>query len=181
LLKALASGNIRGLKTAIAGTEPETSMYGRGKPSLCKPSVRKPSVRKPSVWMVAGLAAMFGVLQLPREASAQFNIEGIIRGALQQQGCCYGGGGYRYRDGSHYSGRHMTSHNNNADTDAAPPDKSKEKDATQLEAPNGAVAGRQQLSGPAPTTSRPAAPDVPTQQTSAPRVSDDQPTFTPAR
>jgi hypothetical protein len=154
-------------------------MYGRGNPSLCKTSARKPSV-----WMVAGLAAVSAVLLVPREASAQFNIEGIIRGAMQQQGCCYGGGGYRYRGGSHYSGRHTTSHNNNASTgnDAAPPDKSKEKDATQLEAPNNAAAaGRQQLSGPAPATSRPAEPVVPTQQTSAPRVSDDQPTFTPAR
>jgi hypothetical protein len=183
LLKALASGNIRRLKTAIAGTERETSMYGRGKPSLCKPLVRKPSARKASVWIVAGLAAVSGVLLLPREASAQFNIEGIVRGALQQQGCCYGGGGYRYRGGSGYSGHRATSHNNNANAgnDATPPDKSKEKDATQLEAPNTAVAGRQQLSGPAPATSRPADPDVPTQQTSAPRVNDDQPSFTPAR
>ena len=155
-------------------------MYGRGKPSLCDPSLCGPSVRKPSVWLVAGFAAVSAVLLLPREASAQLNIEGMIRGAMQQ-GCCYGGGGYRYRGGSHYSGRHTTSHNNNAGNgnDAAPPDKSKEKDATQLEAPNSAVAGRQQLSGPAP--SRPTEPVVPTQQTSAPRVSDDQPTFTPAR
>ena len=135
---------------------------------------------KSSMWTAAGFAVVGGLVLLqPTEASAQFNIEGIIRGALQQQGCCYGG--YRYRGGSGNSGRHATSHNNNnnANTDAAPPDKSKEKDATQLEAPNSAVAGRQQLSGPAP--SRPAEPVVPTQQTSAPRVSDDQPTFTPAR
>ena len=141
---------------------------------------------KSSMWTAAGFAVVGGLVLLqPTEASAQFNIEGIIRGALQQQGCCYGGGGYRYRGGSHYSGRHTTSHNNNASNgnDAAPPDKSKEKDATQLEPPNtAAAAGRQQqLSGQATATSRPAEPDVPTRQSSAPHVSDDQPTFAPAR
>jgi hypothetical protein len=139
---------------------------------------------KSSMWTAAGFAVVGGLVLLQStEASAQFNIEGIIRGALQQQGCCYGG--YRYRGGSGNSGRHATSHNNNnnANTDAAPADKSKEKDATQLEPPNtAAVAARQQqLSGPAPATSRPAEPDVPNRQTSAPRVSDDQPTFAPAR
>jgi hypothetical protein len=135
---------------------------------------------KSSMWTAAGFAVVGGLVLLQStEASAQFNIEGIIRGALQQQGCCYGG--YRYRGGSGNSGRHATSHN--ANTDAAPPDKSKEKDATQLEPPNtAAVAARQQqLSGPAPATSRPAEPDVPNRQTSAPRASDDQPTFAPAR
>ena len=140
---------------------------------------------KSSMWTAAGFAVVGGLVLLqPTEASAQFNIEGIIRGALQQQGCCYGGGGYRYRGGSGNSGRHATSHNNNnANTDTAPPDKSKEKDATQLEPPNtAAAAGRQQqLSGPAPATSRSAEPDVPTRQSSAPHVSDDQPTFAPAR
>jgi hypothetical protein len=139
---------------------------------------------KSSMWKAAGFAVVGGLVLLqPTEASAQFNIEGIIRGALQQQGCCYGGGGYRYRGGSGNSGHHATSHNNNnANTDAAPADKSKEKDATQLEPPNTAVAGhQQQLSGPAPATSRPAEPDVPTRQSSAPHVSDDQPTFAPAR
>jgi hypothetical protein len=140
---------------------------------------------KSSMWTAAGFAVVGGLVLLqPTEASAQFNIEGIIRGALQQQGCCYGGGGYRYRWGSGNSGHHATSHNNNnANTDAAPPDKSTEKDATQLEPPNtAAAAGRQQqLSGPAPATSRSAEPDVPTRQSSAPHVSDDQPTFAPAR
>ena len=139
---------------------------------------------KSSMWTAAGFAVVGGLVLLQStEASAQFNIEGIIRGALQQQGCCYGG--YRYRGGSGNSGRHATSHNNNnanSGNDAAPPDKSKEKDATQLEPPNtAAVAARQQqLSGPAPATSRSAEPDVPTRQ-SAPRVNDDQPTFAPAR
>ncbi len=48
---------------------------------------------KSSIWTAAGFAFVCGLVLLqPTEASAQFNIEGIIRGAMQQ-GCCYGGGG----------------------------------------------------------------------------------------
>jgi hypothetical protein len=141
-------------------------MYERG----------KSSARKASVWAVAGLAAVSGVLLLPREASAQFNIEGIIRGALQQQGCCYGGGGY-YRNRGSGTSRRVTSHQNN-DAGSAPVDKTKEKDATQLEPPsNNAASGRQQLSAPVPSSQS----DTATRQTSTAHGNDDQPAFTPSR
>jgi hypothetical protein len=117
------------------------------------------------------------VLLQPTQASAQFNIDGIIRGALQQQGCCYGGGGY-YRGRSSGSGttRHVKSPQKD---DSAPVDKTKEKDATQVEAPNNNVAsGRQQSSAPAPAPSQ---PDNSTRQTSAAHGNDDQPAFAPSR
>ena len=60
-------------------------------------------IGKSSMWTAAGFAFVSGLLLLlPTQASAQFNIEGLIRGAIQQQGCCYGGGGgnYHYRSGS---------------------------------------------------------------------------------
>ena len=68
-------------------------------------------IGKSSMWTVAGFAFVSGLVLLqPTQASAQFNIDGIIRGALQQQGCCYGGGGY-YRGRSSGSGttRHVKS------------------------------------------------------------------------
>jgi hypothetical protein len=165
LLKTDSSGNIRGQKPgkkSAAGSERETAMQ---------------AFSKSSIWTVAGFAFVGGlVLLAPMEASAQFNIEGIIRGAIQQ-GCCYGGGGgggyYRSRSsGSGYT-RHVKSHQND-DSASAPVDKSKERDATQVEAPNNNVA-RQQPSAPPPS------PDTSTRQTSAARVNDDQPAFSPSR
>ena len=130
---------------------------------------------KSSIWTAAGFAFVGGLVLLqPTEASAQFNIEGIIRGAMQQ-GCCYGGGGY-YRSRSSGSGytRHVKSHQND-NSASAPVDKTKEKDATQLEAPSNNVA-RQQPSAPASSQ-----PDTSTRQTSAARGNDDQPAFSPSR
>ena len=62
---------------------------------------------------------------------------------------------------------------------SAPVDKTKERDATQVETPNNNVAssGRQQLSAPAPSSQ----PDTSTQQTSATHGNDDQPAFSPSR
>ena len=136
---------------------------------------------KSSLLAVAGLAS--GVLLvLPTQAAAQFNIEGLIRGAIQQQGCCYGGG-YQYRGGgSGYTGRRTTTKSQNNNDDSAPVDKTKEKDATQVESPNNGVVGRQQEpSGPAPSASRSVESSSPTRQTSAASNSDDQPSFTPSR
>ena len=93
---------------------------------------------KSSMWTAAGFAFVGGLVLLqPTEASAQFNIEGIIRGALQQQGCCYGGGGGYYRNRSSGSGatRHVKSPQKD-DSAPAPVDKTKERDATQVESPN---------------------------------------------
>jgi hypothetical protein len=132
-----------------------------------------------SMWTAAGFAFVGGLVLLqPTQASAQINIEGIIRGALQQQGCCYGGGGgggyYRNRSSGSGATRHVKSHQND-DSASAPVDKSKEKDATQVEAPNNNIA-RQQPSAPPPSQ-----PDPSTRQTSAAHGNDDQPAFAPSR
>ncbi len=135
---------------------------------------------KSSMWTAVGFAFVGGLVLLqPTKASAQFNIEGIIRGALQQQGCCYGGGGY-YRNRSSGSGttRHVKSPQKD-DSAPAPVDKTKERDATQVDGPNiNAASGRQQLSGPPPPP--PPQPDT-SKQTSAARGNDDQPAFSPSR
>jgi hypothetical protein len=167
LLKTDSSGNIQGKsreKSAI-GSERETAMQGFGKSSMRT---------------AAGFAFVGGLVLLqPTEASAQFNIEGIIRGALQQQGCCYGGGGGYYRNRSSGSGatRHVKSPQKD-DSAPAPVDKTKERDATQVESPNNnnVPSGRQQLSAPAPSQ-----PDTSTRQTSAAHGNDDQPVFAPSR
>ncbi len=136
---------------------------------------------KSSMWTAAGFAFVGGLVLLqPTKASAQFNIEGIIRGALQQQGCCYGGGGGYYRSRSPGSGttRHVKSLQKD-DSAPAPVDKTKERDATQVDGPNNnAASGRQQLSGPPPAP--PPQPDT-SKQTSSARVNDDQPAFSPSR
>ena len=134
-------------------------------------------IGKSSIWSVAGFAFVSGLLLLqPTQASAQFNIEGLIRGAIQQ-GCCYGNGGYHYRSGSG-SSRTVKSHK---DDDSGPVDKSKEKDATQVEsANNNGPGGRQQPGGPAQSPSRSVESDASTKQTSS-RGNDDQPTFLPSR
>jgi hypothetical protein len=129
-----------------------------------------------SIWTAAGFAFVGGLVLLqPTEASAQFNIEGIIRGAMQQ-GCCYGGGYYRNRSSGSGATRHVKSPQKD-DSAPAPVDKTKERDATQVESPNNNIAsGRQQSSAPAPSQ-----PDTSTRQTSAARGNDDQPAFAPSR
>jgi hypothetical protein len=170
LLKTDSSGKIRGQNPGkgAVGSERETAMQ---------------AFSKSSIWTAAGFAFVGGLVLLqPTEASAQINIEGIIRGALQQPGCCYGGGGYGGGGGGTYqrrssgSGgtRQVKSHKDD-DSASAPVDKTKEKDATQLEAPNSNVA-RQQPSAPPPSQ-----PDTSTRQTSAARGNDDQPAFSPSR
>jgi len=144
------------------GAERETAMHGIG---------------KSSIWSVAGFAFASGLLLLqPTQASAQFNIEGLIRGALQQ-GCCYGGRGYHYRSGSG-SSRTVKSHK---DDDSGPVDKSKEKDATQVESPNNnGPSGRSQPGGPVQSPSRSVESDASTRQSSS-SAGNDQPAFSPSR
>jgi hypothetical protein len=136
-------------------------------------------IGKSSIWTAAGFAFVSGFLLLqPTQASAQFNIEGLIRGAIQQQGGGYGGGGYHYRSGSG-SSRTVKSHK---DDDSGPVDKTKEKDATQVEsANNNGPGGRQQPAGPTQSPSRSVESDASTKQTSSARGNDDQPAFSPSR
>ena len=137
------------------------------------------------MWTAAGFAFVCGLVLLqPTQSSAQFNIEGIIRGALQQgvQGGCYGGGGggtYRGRSSGSGTTRHVKSPSRKSNS--APVDKSKEKDATQLEPPNNNVAGRQQLSGPPPAPSRRPARGTRRGRPARAHGNDDQPAFAPSR
>ena len=141
---------------------------------------------KSSIWTAAGFAFVSGLLLLPTQSSAQYiNIEGMIRGALQgggfqpyNGGGGGGGGGYvRQRSNSGYSGRHAKSQPK--EQEPAPVDKSKERDATQLESANNNVpGGRQSLSAPAPAPApAPAAPPP----TSPARSGGDEPAFSPSR
>jgi hypothetical protein len=115
------------------------------------------------------------------QSSAQYiNIEGMIRGALQGGGFQPynggGGGGYvRRRASSGYTNRHVKSEPK--EQESAPVDKSKERDATQLESANNNVpSGRQSLAAPAPAPA-PAAPPP----ASPARSGGDEPAFSPSR
>lgn len=71
-----------------------------------------------TVALLAGTATL-----MTTQASAQFNIEGIVRGAISQ-GCC--GGGYSRR---HYGGVHKSRHGHRSKSDEADDeDSSKGKD-----------------------------------------------------
>jgi len=145
---------------------------------------------KSSIWTAAGFAFVSGLLVLPTQSSAQYiNIEGMIRGALQGGGIQPynggggggGGGGYvRHRASSGYSSRHVRSQPREKDQEPAPVDKSKERDATQVESANNNVpTGRQNLAAPAPPPAAPP-PDI-TRQTSSTRSGGDEPAFSPSR
>lgn len=140
---------------------------------------------KSSIWTAAGFAFVSGLLLLPTQSSAQYiNIEGMIRGALQGGGIQpYNGGGgggggdgyVRRRASSGYTNRHVKSQPK--EQEAAPVDKSKERDATQVESANNNVpSGRQSLSAPAPALA-PAAPPP----TTPARSGGDEPAFSPSR
>ena len=140
---------------------------------------------KSSIWTAAGFAFVSGLLLLPTQSSAQYiNIEGMIRGALQGGGFQpYNGGGgggggdgyVRRRASSGYTNRHVKSQPK--EQEAAPVDKSKERDATQLESANNNVpSGRQSLAAPAPAPSAAAPPP-----TSSARSGGDEPAFSPSR
>jgi hypothetical protein len=142
---------------------------------------------KSSIWTAAGFAFVAGLLLLPTQSSAQYiNIEGMIRGALQgggfqpYNGGGGGGGGYvRRRASSGYTNRHVRSEPK--EQEPAPVDKSKERDATQLEsASNNAPSGRQSLAAPAPAPAAPP-PDTSSRQSSPARSGGDEPAFSPSR
>jgi hypothetical protein len=142
---------------------------------------------KTSIWTAAGFAFVSGLLLLPTQSSAQYiNIEGMIRGALQGGGIQpYNGGGgggggdgyVRRRASSGYTNRHVRSQPK--DQEAAPVDKSKERDATQVESANNNVpSGRQSLAAPA---APPPPPDTSSRQSSPARSGGDEPSFSPSR
>ncbi len=144
----------------LVGSEREISMCG---------------ISKSSVWMAAALVFLCGLLLLlPTEASAQFNIDGIIRGALQHG---YNGG-YGTR-----STRHAKSHAKRDNDDDSASDKGKEKDATQEGSTNNSSSTHPQPPGPAAHDSaRSVETDAPaTRSAGANKAYDDQPAFSPAR
>ena len=145
---------------------------------------------KSSIWTAAGFAFVTGLLLLPTQSSAQYiNIEGMIRGALQGGGFQPyngggggggGGGGYvRHRANSGYTSHHVRSQPK--EQESAPVDKSKERDATQVELANNNVpSGRQSLAAPAPAPAAPP-PDTSSRQASPARSGGDEPAFSPSR
>jgi hypothetical protein len=144
---------------------------------------------KSSIWTAAGFAFVSGLLLLPTQSSAQYiNIEGMIRGALQGGGIQpYNGGGgggggdgyVRRRANSGYTNRHVKSQPK--EQESAPVDKSKERDATQVESANNNVpSGRQSLAAPAPAPAAPP-PDTSSRQASPARSGGDEPAFSPSR
>ena len=144
---------------------------------------------KSSIWTAAGFAFVSGLLLLPTQSSAQYiNIEGMIRGALQGGGFQpYNGGGgggggdgyVRRRANSGYTNRHAKSQPKEQET--APVDKSKERDATQVESANNNVpSGRQSLAAPAQAPAAPP-PDTSSRQASPARSGGDEPAFSPSR
>lgn len=151
---------------------------------------------KSPVWMAAVLALLGGVLLLiPGQAMAQFNIEGMIRGAM---GGYHGGGGYYRSRSYHHSSRHEESrheasrHSRHEKDDAdETSDKGKEKDATKDEAASANTGSHGSAShevvGAAPTAAPQQASgggDSSASNSSPPsnsKSSDDQPSFAPAR
>lgn len=83
-------------------------MRGIGKPSTGKFAVAKSSIAISAAFVVASAATVL----LPSQASAQFNIDGIIRGAIQQ-------GGYGYRGPIQHYSSHPSPHQDSDDNSAA--------------------------------------------------------------
>src|ERR1700733_11514172 len=89
----------------------ESSMRETGTPFLGKFSVAKSLV---GVCAAFVFASGYLVL-LPTQASAQLNIDGLIRGAIRAPGY-----GYGYRGPSHHSSSsHSSSHHDDSDDDSA--------------------------------------------------------------
>jgi hypothetical protein len=148
------------ISVSLTGSGQENAMRGIGKFSL---------------GMAAALVCVSGsLLLIPSEASAQFNIPGlIIRGGP-------GPFGYGYRSRSTHHEKSHAKHDD--DSSSSSSDKGKEKDATQVESSGGTSAGHSQPAGPAQNTPRSVETDAPsTQSAGANKVYDDQPAFSPSR
>jgi hypothetical protein len=83
-------------------------MRGIGKTPAGKSA---PAMTKPLLATMAFLSASAAFALVPSQASAQFNIDGIIRGAIEH------GGYYGSRRSSHHSS-HESSHHDSADKDS---------------------------------------------------------------
>ncbi len=134
-------------------------------------------------WTAAAFTlAAFFLLLAPTDASAQINIEGIIRGAIG-----HGYGGYRGRSSSgHHSsgGGTSRSHKDDDDSAAKGADKTKEKDARDEDTSShdSKLTAQKQPSGPAREVSQSAETDAPAAKSVGPsRESNDEPSFSPSR
>lgn len=136
---------------------------------------------KARAWLAAVLVFLGGALLLiPSQASAQFNIEGMIRGAI---GGYHGGGGYyRYHSSRHYSRREVSHHSRHErDDEGEASDKNKEKDATKDEAASANAGSHAPPSGGSGDVGHSEPTAAPQKPASSSTPSDDQPAFAPAR
>lgn len=137
---------------------------------------------KSSILTAIALVAGGMLLWAPTQASAQFNIEGMIRGAM---GHPYynGGGGYHSRSSSHHAKSHSKQDDDTTADKGDKSDKSKEKDATQVEAPSNNVSSHPSSAsaGPVQDASRSVETDAPARPSGGSAPSSDQPAFAPSR
>ena len=126
-----------------------------------------------TVALLAGTATL-----MTTQASAQFNIEGIVRGAISQ-GCC--GGGYSRR---HYGGVHKLRHGHRSKSDEADDeDSSKGKDDKASDTKTDTKADVKPASAVSRVNSRPDQGQPQTAASSPPtsKPNTDIPAFTPSR
>jgi hypothetical protein len=150
---------------------------------ISKASASKSSLGTAVAFVFVSVITMWA----PTEASAQFNIEGIIRGAIGH------GGGHRYRGGSSHHRGHTSSRHEREDSDSANSnknnDKGKDKDALDENASSHGSADTKSdanLSRRMPSTSTSSTPSRDAAQASdaaatPSRASDDEPSFVPSR
>jgi hypothetical protein len=144
--------------------------------SLRVGSVQEISMRgigKFSAWLAAALFVVGLMILLPTQASAQFNIPGMILNGMQHGF----DPNYRYRGSST---QHAKSHKDNDSSS----DKTKEKDATEEEVNGGGSSGAHQSpTGPAHDVSHSVETDAPSKGGGggSGKTYDDQPSFAPSR
>jgi hypothetical protein len=154
-------------------------MSGIVKSSLGKSLLGVSLLGMSSLGAAAAFVFLSAMMMLaPTEASAQFNIEGMIRGAI-------GHGGYRHHGGGSSHHRGHSSRHERDDSDSASSDKGKDKDALDEGASSqrsGDTKPDAKLSRRLPSTpSRDAAQASDASSAKPSRTSDDEPSFAPSR
>jgi hypothetical protein len=135
---------------------------------------------KSSILTAVALVAGGILLWAPTQASAQFNIEGMIRGAMGHP--YYGNGEYRSRSSSHHAKSHSKQDDDTTADKGEKSDKNKEKDATQVEAPSNNTSSHPSASAsPVQDASRSVETDAPARPSGGSAPSSDQPAFAPSR
>jgi hypothetical protein len=156
-------------------------MRGIGRSSIGKFAIVRSTIVISSGFVFASAMTVL----LPRQASAQFNIDGIIRGAIQQ-------GGYGYRGPvQHYSSHPSSSSHSDSDDDSASDNKngkgvkSTNDSDTGGGSSNGAGSSGSKGSGSSTSqsasTGRPSGGSGGGSSANPPKTSDDMPSFSPSR